>query len=55
MKTKRKYVFLVWLLCLTVLGWGTPIKGACGGKSSPYGGGSVNRDKNSYPAQLQEY
>lgn len=55
MKTKRKYVFLVWLLCLTVLGWGTPIKVACVGNSITYGAGIVNRDKNSYPAQLQAY
>ena len=38
-----------------MLGWGTPIKVACVGNSITYGAGIVNRDKNSYPAQLQAY
>lgn len=40
--------------CMFVLtGFATPIRIACVGNSITYGSGVVNREKNSYPAQLQ--
>jgi lysophospholipase L1-like esterase/pimeloyl-ACP methyl ester carboxylesterase len=42
--------------CLFVLvGMATPVRIACVGNSITYGSGVVNREKNSYPAQLQSY
>lgn len=55
MKIKQKYLSFIWLFCLPIFCLGRPIKIACIGTDITYGIGIVNRDKNSYPAQLQAY
>jgi lysophospholipase L1-like esterase len=52
----KKLVFVA--LMLLIVGCqeeSQPIKVACVGDSITFGAGIVNREKNSYPAQLQEY
>lgn len=51
MKTVITFVALL----LSTFGFGQKIKVACIGNSITYGAGIVNREKNSYPAQLQVY
>ena len=52
---KNKY-FLTLLLCLAVaMAFARPVRVACVGNSITYGAGIANREKNSYPAQLQYY
>ena len=53
MNTQRQLVLTVMLLFVSILS--AQIKVACIGNSITYGAGVVNREKNSYPAQLQEY
>ncbi|MBU7578662.1 MAG: hypothetical protein KAF40_11425, partial [Flavihumibacter sp.] len=49
-----KYLSCLLAGCLFVLaGFAVPIRIACVGNSITYGSGVVNREKNSYPAQLQ--
>ncbi|MEG1664982.1 MAG: GDSL-type esterase/lipase family protein [Mucinivorans sp.] len=48
----KKLLFML-LLFATTVAVATPVKVACVGNSITYGAGVVNRDKNSYPAQLQ--
>lgn len=48
--------FLTLLLCLAVaMAFAHPVRVACVGNSITYGAGIANREKNSYPAQLQYY
>lgn len=50
-----KPIALFLLLSIFFSAQAGPIKVACVGNSITYGSGVVNRDKNSYPAQLQYY
>lgn len=50
-----KTVITAVALLLSTFGFGQKIKVACIGNSITYGAGIVNREKNSYPAQLQIY
>ena len=47
-------VTIIALLASTFCFW-QKVKVACIGNSFTYGAGIVNREKNSYPAQLQVY
>lgn len=52
---KRPLILLSLALLSLSLSAGPKIKVACIGNSITYGAGIVNRDQNSYPAQLQQY
>lgn len=55
MKQILKYILIAFLLLSSAPGFGQKVKVACVGNSITYGAGIVNREKNSYPAQLQVY
>lgn len=50
-----RYLLITMVLFLSTFCFGQKIKVACVGNSITYGAGIVNREKNSYPAQLQVY
>lgn len=49
------FILFTSLLLITIDGWAKETKVACIGNSITYGAGIANREKNSYPAQLQAY
>ena len=55
MKQTVLKLFLIVLFLPTFFSQGKTIRVACVGNSITYGAGIANRDKNSYPAQLQYY
>ena len=55
MKQLVNFLLIVAIFFSPVFCFGQKIKVACVGNSITYGAGIVNREKNSYPAQLQVY
>ena len=50
-----KFLVTIIVLLASTCCFGQKVKVACIGNSITYGAGIVNREKNSYPAQLQVY